>query len=44
VAAVEVETPEMSTKFAYPKLKAAIGEIELYAKSVDGDVGFGKLH
>ncbi|KAJ6142321.1 hypothetical protein N7497_011420 [Penicillium chrysogenum] len=40
VAAVEVETPEISTEFAYPKLKAAIGEIELYAKSVDGDVGF----
>lgn len=40
VAAVEVETPEISTKIAYPKLRAAISEIELYAKSVDGDVGF----
>ncbi|KAJ6178232.1 hypothetical protein N7519_008693 [Penicillium mononematosum] len=40
VAAVEVETPEISTKIAYPKLRAAISKIELYAKSVDGDVGF----
>jgi hypothetical protein len=40
VAAVEVETPEISTKIAYPKLRAAISDIELYAKSVDGDVGF----
>ncbi|KAI8963633.1 FAD-binding domain-containing protein [Daldinia sp. FL1419] len=40
VAAVEVETPEISAQIGFPTLKAAIGEIETYAKSVSGDVGF----
>ncbi|KAI1657731.1 FAD-binding domain-containing protein [Daldinia decipiens] len=40
VAAVEVETPEISSQVGFPTLKAAIAEIESYARSLNGDIGF----
>ena len=44
VAAVEVETPEISATIGFPSLRDAIGEIESYAASIDGNVGFRYLN
>ncbi|KAL4740259.1 hypothetical protein BDV11DRAFT_169303 [Aspergillus similis] len=44
VWAVEVDTPELNANVAGPALKGAIGEIETYARSVNGDVGFRYLN
>lgn len=44
VAAVEVETPEISASIGFPSLRDAIGEIESYAASIDGNVGFRYLN
>ncbi|KAI0106766.1 FAD-binding domain-containing protein [Daldinia grandis] len=40
VAAVEVETPEISSQVGFPTLKGAIAEIESYARSLNGDIEF----
>ncbi|KAL4745378.1 hypothetical protein BDW72DRAFT_198698 [Aspergillus terricola var. indicus] len=44
VWAVEVDTPELNVNVAGPALKSAIGEIEMYSRSVKGDVGFRYLN
>ena len=44
VATVEVATPEQSATIGFPKLKAAVDEIDAYAASVGGDVGFRYLN
>lgn len=44
VWAVEVETPELNATVGAPALKGAIGEIEAFARSVGGDVGFRYLN
>ncbi|KAF3057407.1 Bifunctional solanapyrone synthase [Daldinia childiae] len=40
VAAVEVETPEISSQVGFPALKAAIAEIKSYARSLNSDIEF----
>ncbi len=44
VWAIEVDTPELNATVGAPALKAAIDEIETYARSVDGDVAFRYLN
>ncbi|KAK7755544.1 hypothetical protein SLS62_002478 [Diatrype stigma] len=44
VAAVEVATPEISETIGFPALRDAIAEIEAYAESVAGNVGFRYLN
>lgn len=44
VAAVEVATPEISDTIGFPALKGAIDEIEAFAESVGGNVGFRYLN
>ncbi|KAL4888261.1 hypothetical protein BDV59DRAFT_211229 [Aspergillus ambiguus] len=44
VWAIEVETPEISAAVGFPALKSAISDIEAYASSVGGDVGFRFLN
>ncbi|KAL4813494.1 hypothetical protein BDW67DRAFT_187600 [Aspergillus spinulosporus] len=44
VWAVEVDTPELNENVAGPALKSAIEEIEMYARSVKGDVRFRYLN
>ncbi|KAL4914325.1 hypothetical protein BDW62DRAFT_220218 [Aspergillus aurantiobrunneus] len=44
VWAVEVDTPELNAVIGAPALKGAIDHIEMYARSVDGDVGFRYLN
>ncbi|KAI9371227.1 hypothetical protein BJX61DRAFT_543876 [Aspergillus egyptiacus] len=44
VWAIEVNTPDISAAVGFPALKAAISNIEAYASSVGGDVGFRYLN